>query len=303
MKKIVFMVMALTILVSAAPVCAEEGKSNKYAQQTQAYKDSIIKWAESCSLARTNALNTYNAVRVEVGSVEWKEKASGYPILVMGIDMINASTVGVRLDNLYIEFHDAAGRELKSLSPSGVFKLASGERNRTFFRCDSMSFGRHDAARLTAGTISVRFKYNIIVDDIKFSHSQRLTPKGAPFLAPRPRDPFWLKADEINYIVGSAEMEAGVYDQNVRFPERGWWPVPGVDGRFASETPGPMAKTEPVVTEYPSYLNKNGQDTLAEEEEDGFSLEDGVDAAKTAGDTAKTIKNVADTLKGLGSIF
>ena len=97
-------------------------------------------------------------------------------------------------------------------------------------------------------------------------------------------------------MVGSAEMAAGVYDQDVSFPPYGWWPVPGLNGGYSGTLPGPIA-TYKAPQAMPSYVtNGNQQD---QQDEDGMTIEETTEVIKSTGDAAKAGMSLFKTIGGM----
>ncbi|WP_285905163.1 hypothetical protein [Pseudodesulfovibrio pelocollis] len=305
-------VVALLLLVSIPCFANQEKGDNapKYANETEAYKASIEAWAQKVAVARTNALNTYHGVRLTVENVVWKKTKDrkfryagntfdDYSILIK-LGVVNTSAVNVTISNIFFDFRDSTGRQIKSIYGRQSVDLAPGQRDSLDLIAQVSEFvPNHDPA--WDGQLSLQIVHDIHIRDVNYDKG-KLAASGYPFVGERPRDPFWLDEKEIKYIVGSAEMEAGVYDQNVEFPARGWWPIPGQNGSFSGTTPGPMAKAQPVIVqEYPSYLQK-GTGT-SETDEEGNSVEDSVEAVKTTGEAAQSLGRTVRSIKSIFGAF
>lgn len=291
-------------ILSTAAFANSDTKAAKFAAETENYKLSVSEWAMSVAASRINALNTYYGARIVVDEAYWETTKSDRQCLNLKIRMVNTSSVAVTITDITLDFRDATGRQLMNDLTHKSADLAPGDAEGFHFQFYAESFKQHQQTA-TSGQMSLQFGSRILVDDVNKGKGN-LKPTGEPFVVPRPRDPFWLGQKEIDFIVGSAEMGAGVYDQNVKFPERGWWPIPGVDGSHSMKTRGTMAKAGPVIyKEHPSYLNNNDVGTTAQApaKEEGATMQDGLDAVNTTADTVKTVKGAVDALKGLSSIF
>lgn len=314
MNRVLMIEATVLLLLVSLPCFASQGKSDdapKYANETEAYKASIEAWAKKVAVARTNALNTYHGVRLMVEDVVWKKKDNhkfrhagntydDYTVLIK-LGVVNTSAVNVSVSNIFFDFRDSSGRQIKSIHGRQSVDLAPGQRDSLDLIAQISEFvPNHDLA--WDGQLSLQISHDIHIRDVNHDKG-KLAANGYPFVGERPRDPFWLDESEIKFIIGSAEMEAGVYDQNVEFPARGWWPIPGQNGAFSGTTPGPMAKAQPVIVqEYPSYLQK-GDGKTSEMDEDGNSVEDSVDAVKTTGEAAQSLGRTVRTIKSLLGSF
>lgn len=295
--KFLTLILALAVWVSPAVAGDTDNPStttDKYAAQTKAYKKSVQEWVKNVSAARTNALNTYNLVRVVVDSTTWENLTSGNTRLTLKGRILNGSGVSVNVSDLEFDFRDKSGRKLLPSSPLiKSYELAPGDYKGISIAFLGTDFGRYTDT-FESGQASVRVTCSIYVNDVTVGKGA-LRATGEPFLIQKPRDPFWLSDKEISYIVGDAEMEAGVYGQDVEFPDRGWWPVAGQSGHHCGTLPGPKAETAPSVQQFSTYVTdgSNSESTTSNDSEDAL------DTVKSATETAKTVNSLARTLKSI----
>ena len=176
-------------------------------------------------------------------------------------------------------------------------ELAPGDIRSLTWHVYGKSFAEYYGS-VTNGKVAVQI-YPMSLDVKELPDYQgKLKATGAPFLPNKPRDPFWLDEKEINFLAGKAEMEAGVYDQNVKFPAYGWWSVPGENGGYSGQLPGPMATAKPPQP-MPAYVKNSGQQGQPGEE-DGMTIEETTDAVKSTTEAAKSIGSLINTI---GSLF
>lgn len=287
-----YVVVMLGVLLFTG-VALASGKN--YEKETQEYKEAVAVWAKRCAVSRVNALNTYHGVRIVVENVVWSERSSGNHAVKLFARCVNTSAVSATITDLILDFRDHSGRQVDRQVIHGSFKLGPGDQEPFTVEKTLSAFEQHSDSVLN-GNVSVQTEYRVVVDDVEFGKGT-LEATGAPFVGNRPRDPFWLEEKEINVIVGSAEMQEGVYDQDVKFPERGWWPIVGMNGQFSGKTPGPMANAAPVIVDGPAYLQNSGENRS---EEEGMKTEDGIKAAK---DTVDVGKSAVGIIRSLGSLF
>lgn len=280
MKKVMLFAM-LAVICGIALNGVGAASDSQYAAETEAYKGAVNAWAESVAVSRANALHVYNGVQIVVNKVEWVNYPG--PKAILHLAAVNTSNISVKIDRPHVEWRDAAGRRLESFSMTSVaLQLGPGETK-------SLSYGEKfkKGSPATQGMASVRFNFGIWVDEPDTSGMLKAT--GKPFALSRPRDPFWLSEKEIDMIVGSAEMRAGVYDQRVQFPDRGWWPISGENGSWCGQAPGPIAQA-------PGQLG-------VDQAEDKSLTEQAADATETAGQAVETVGEIKDVVGRVLDLF
>ncbi len=288
----------LWVLLAAIPAMASDAK---YVKETAAYEESLAAWAKGVKLARVQALNTYDGVRFVVDKMYWKPSKTYDNVndLYLEIRVINSSSVYVEMGGVSFEYKDGSKRRVNFDLWQERFELAPGDITPFKYAFSGTEFKEYRPS-VEAGKVALQLSpYRLMVKDAP-DYVGKLTPLGEPFLPAKPRDPFWLSEKEINFSVGSAEMAAGVYNQDVSFPPYGWWPVPGLNGGYSGTLPGPMA-TAKAPQPMPSYVSGGQQSQQqGQPDKDGMSMEDTTEAIKSTGEAAQAGMSL---IKSIGSLF
>jgi hypothetical protein len=271
----------------------------KFAKETQAYKNSLDACAQGVRLARDNALKTYEGVQVIVDKMYWKPSKEYRNVkdLYLAMRIVNTSGVYVELPSVMLEYRDSNKRKVNFDIWRERIELAPGDVRSVSYALPSTEFKEYSASA-EGGTVAVQIRPSKVeVKDLP-DYVGKLTAAGEPFLPQKPRDPFWLDEKEITFFVGSAEMAAGVYDQNVSFPPYGWWPVPGLNGGYSGKLPGRMA-TVKAPQPMPAYVN-NGNQQEHQGKDNGMTVQETTEAVKATGEAAKAGLSL---IKSIGDLF